>query len=148
MHAETVHLELDIPRPAKSVQSWWTELPDDYTARDPREQPFRIRTVRHLPEGRELETHWRAPDGSVRVFREVLRVEAPGRWTFDIPEHPLGFRIFDEFRAEPRGEATRLTIRSVIFAVRPGSAAHLAAQKERMEQGWRTAAELCARDAP
>src|SRR5713226_10433006 len=38
-------LELEIKRPPRSVRAWWTDLPDDYVAKDPREQPHRIRVL-------------------------------------------------------------------------------------------------------
>jgi len=39
----TLDLDLDIHRSPDSVRAWWTDLPDEYVAKDPREQPHRIR---------------------------------------------------------------------------------------------------------
>src|SRR5437870_12654637 len=54
-------LELDIHRPPQSVRAWWTDLPDEYVAKDPREQPHRIRVLARNGHRIELEGTWRGP---------------------------------------------------------------------------------------
>src|SRR5207244_1929167 len=56
-------LELDIHRPPQSVRAWWTDLPDEYVAKDPREQPHRIRVLARNGHRIELEGTWRGPLG-------------------------------------------------------------------------------------
>ncbi len=146
--SETLDLELFIRKPPASVRSWWVDLPEDYQANDPREQPYRIVTLRRLADGRELRTYWRTPDGSTRDMVEILHVKPDGSWTFEIPEHPLGFHILDEFRPEPVANGTKLHIRSVITPREASATSRIQTQKERMVQGWKVAAELCERDAP
>ena len=147
-HEDVLELELLIRRPPESVKAWWTDLPDDYLAIDPTEQPFRILTTRRIPRGRDLLTYWRQSDGSVRENREIMQVSTDAAWTFEIPSHPLGLKIFDEFSAEPTEDGTLLRIRSTLTAIEPDASARIPAQKERMAQLWRKAAEICERDAP
>jgi len=76
-------LELDIHRPPRSVRAWWTDLPDVYVAKDPREQPHRIRVLARNGDRIELVGTWRGPLGTERLLRETLRVREDGSWTFD-----------------------------------------------------------------
>jgi hypothetical protein len=140
-------LELFIKRSPASVRAWWTDLPDDYTAQDPREQPFRIVTLTQTPNGRELRTYWRMPDGSTREMRELLALKPDGNWTFEIPEHPAGFHVFDEFQIEPVESGTKLHIRSTLTPRTTSAARSIATQKDRMAQAWKIAGEICERDA-
>jgi len=142
-----INLELLIRKPPESVRVWWTDLSDDYHAKDPREQPYRIVTTRKLPNGRELHTYWRLPDGSAFDFQEILTLKPDGSWTFEIP-NGMGFHIPDEFRAEAVPTGTKLTIRSTLTPLDSASADRISAQKELMSQGWRGAAIICERDAP
>ena len=128
---DVLELELLIRRPPESVKVWWTELPDDYLATDPAEQPFRILTTRRIPRGRELLTYWRQPDGSVRENHEIMQVSPDAAWTFEIPSHPLGLKIFDEFSAKATKDGTLLLIRSTLTAIEPTASARIPAQKER-----------------
>ncbi len=98
--SEVLDLELVIRKSPESIRAWWVDLPDDYQAQDAREQPYRIVTLRKLPNGRELRTYWRMPDGSTREMEEILTLKPDGSWTFEIPNHPTGLHIFDEFRTE------------------------------------------------
>jgi len=142
-----LNLELLIRKSPESVRAWWTELPDDYRAKDPREQPYRILTTRRLPNGRELRTYWRMPDGSTFDFQEILALKPDGSWTFEVP-NALGFRIMDEFRPEAVPTGTKLTIHSTLTPLDPSAASRISMQKELMIQGWKGAVEICERDAP
>jgi len=146
MNSEVLTLELMIRKSPESVRAWWTDNPDDYYAKDPHEQPYRILTTRRLPNGRELHTYWRMPDGSAFDFQEILTLKPDGSWTFEIP-NGMGFRIFDEFRTEPVSTGTKLTIRSTLTPLDPSAASRIAGQKELMTQGWKGAAQICERDA-
>ncbi len=145
--SEVLNLELLICKPPQSVRAWWTDLPDDYQAKDPSEQPYRIVTLQKLPNSRRLRTYWRTPDGSMFDMEEVMALKPDGSWTFEIPNHPRGFHIFDEFRIEPTPGGSKLNIRSTLTPRVPSANSQLATQKERMTQGWRVAAEICERDA-
>ena len=85
MNPEVLDLEFLIRRPPSSVRAWWTEYPDDYRAKDPREQPYRILTTRRLSDDRELRTYWKLPDGSNAEAQEILSVKSDGSWTYDDP---------------------------------------------------------------
>jgi len=143
-------LELDIHRPPRSVRAWWTDLPDVYVAKDPREQPHRIRVLARNGDRIELVGTWRGPLGTERLLRETLRVREDGSWTFDA--RAIGLRIHDEFEAIPNGDGTRLHIRSVITPA--GALGRIVARLmgrrilRMLEKGWPTAAEICERDAP
>ena len=145
--SDNLNLELLIRKSPESVRAWWTELPDDYRAEDPREQPYRILTTRRLPNGRELRTYWRMPDGSTFDFQEILTLKPDGSWTFEVP-NALGFRIMDEFRSEAVPTGTKLIIRSTLTPLDASAASRISTQKELMTQSWKGAAEICERDAP
>lgn len=144
---ETIELDLPIRRPPESVRAWWTDLPDDYHATDPREQPYRIVTKNRTPTDRELVCYWRSPDGSERQTQETLHLNKDGSWAFDVV-HPAGFLIRDEFRAVPAEGSTRLEIRSKITQSQPNIGVPIQKQKELMAQLWRNMVEICERDAP
>jgi hypothetical protein len=144
---EVFELHLLIRKSPKSIRAWWTDLPDDYQANDPREQPYRIVTLRRTPNGRELRTYWRLPDGSTRDWQELLTMKPDGSWTFEIPNHPAGLHILDEFRTESAPEGTVLHIRSTLTAREASAAGIMAAQKERMTNAWKIAIEICEREA-
>ena len=145
--SEVINLELLIRKAPQSVRAWWTDLPDDYQAKDPREQPYRIVTTRRLRNGRELRTYWRMPDGSAFDFQEILALKPDGNWTFEVP-NAIGFRIMDEFRTESVPTGTKLIIHSTLTPLDPSAASRISKQKEIMTQGWKGAAEICERDAP
>lgn len=144
-------VSLTIRRSPESVRAWWTDLPDDYTAKDPKEQPFRIVTLEKRPDGRELETHWRTPFGVMRA-RESLRLHEDGSWSFEVANAPFGLRAIDEFHAVSAEGGTRLDIRSTLV---PQNAAHRVAgpaivpvTKRIFRANWRDAARVCEREAP
>ena len=143
-------LELDIHRPPQSVRAWWTDLPDEYVAKDPREQPHRIRVLARNGHRIELEGTWRGPLGRDALLRETLHVRDDGSWTFDA--RAMGLRVHDEFQAFPSGDGTRLHIRSVINPDGPLGkiVGRLMGRRllRMLEKGWGTAAEICERDAP
>jgi len=147
MNPEIINLELMIRKTPDSVRAWWTDLPEDYQAKDPQEQPYRIVTTRRLPSGRELRTYWRMPDGSAFDFQEILALKPDGSWTFEIP-NGMGFHIKDEFRTESVPSGTKLTIRSTLTPLDAAAASRISAQKELMTQGWKGAVGICERDAP
>lgn len=89
--SEVLDLELLIRKPPQSVRAWWTALPDDYQAKDPREQPYRIVTLQKLPNSHRLRTYWRTPDGSMFDVEEIMALRPDGSWMFEIPNHPRGF---------------------------------------------------------
>jgi len=149
MTSDVLNLELLIRKPPASVRAWWTDYPDDYHAKDPREQPYRIQTTRRLPNGREVRTFWKMPDGSSIEVLEVLNLEPDGTWTYDVPTpNPLGIHVFDEFRPEPTPEGTKLSIHSTLIPQDTSAMTRMSALKEVMIQGWKQAAEICERDAP
>jgi len=147
MNSEIINLELMIRKTPDSVRAWWTDLPEDYQAKDPQEQPYRIVTTRRLPSGRELRTYWRMPDGSAFDFQEILALKPDGSWTFEIP-NGMGFHIKDEFRTESVPSGTKLTIRSTLTPLDAAAASRISAQKELMTQSWKGAVGICERDAP
>jgi hypothetical protein len=75
---DVINLQVLIRKSPESVRAWWTDLPEDYHAKNPREQPYRIVTTRRLPNGRELRTYWRMPDGSAFDFQEILTLKPDG----------------------------------------------------------------------
>ena len=107
-------LNLFIRRPPSSIRNWWTDFPDEHIAKETVEQPFRIVTLKHTSNGKELKTYWRSPDGSERITRETMCVLKDGSWTFDIV-HPIGLEIHDEFRAIPLKGGSRVEIRSMLI---------------------------------
>ena len=145
---ETLALDLFIRRSPESVRKWWTDLPDDYYAKDPKEQPYRIVTKKHMPNaGRELTCFWRSPDGSERQTQETMHLFSDGlSWAFDVI-NPAGFYIRDEFRAVAVEGGTTLEIRSKITPSKQAETA-VQTQKERMMQLWKNMVEICERDAP
>ncbi|HEX9567037.1 MAG TPA: hypothetical protein VGA48_05515 [Thermoplasmata archaeon] len=145
----TLDLDLDIHRAPGSVRAWWTDLPDAYVAKDPREQPHRIRVLARNGDRIEVEGAWRGPLGREMLLRETLRLRENGSWTFDA--RAMGLRVHDEFEVFPSGEGTRLHIRSVITPAGPIGkiVARLMGRRllRMLEKGWGTAAEICERDA-
>jgi hypothetical protein len=149
MNAEVLDLELMIRKPPESVRAWWTDYPDDYHAKDPREQPYRILTTRRFPNGREVRTFWRLPDGSTPELQEVLNLKPDGSWTYELPHpNPTGIHVFDEFRAEPAPNGTRLLIHSTLTPRDPAAASGVSGLREIMIWTWKHAAEVCEHDAP
>jgi hypothetical protein len=71
-----------------------------------------------------------------------------GNWTFEIPEHPAGFHILDEFQLEPTPNGTKLRIKSTLTPREASAVSRMQTQKERMVQAWKIAGEICERDAP
>jgi len=148
MNPEVLDLELRIRKPPESVRAWWTDYPDDYHAKNPREQPYRILTTRRFPNGREVRTFWRLPDGSTRELIEVLNLKPDGTWTYELPyPNPTGIHVFDEFRVEPALEGTKLVIRSTLTPRDPAATSRLSGLKETIIWTWKNAADVCEHDA-
>src|SRR5438128_7437222 len=97
-------LELDIHRPPSAVRAWWTDLPDEYVAKDPREQPHRIRVLARNGDRVEVEGAWRGPLGREMLLRETLRLREDGSWTFYA--RAMGLRVHDEYEVVGRGQIT------------------------------------------
>jgi hypothetical protein len=145
-------LTLHIRKPPQHVRSWWTDFPEDYIAKDPTEQPFRIITKKKTSSGKELQTFWRLPDGSVREQFEIMQVKQDGSWTFEIPNHSLGFHILDEFSVESKNEEKE-TILHIHSTITPNPSIPYSEAKPRLETlsksmgtVWRRAAEICEQD--
>jgi len=148
MTSEVLDLEILIRKPPASVRAWWTDYPDDYRAKDPREQPYRILTTRRLPNGREVRTYWKMPDGSALEVLEVLNLKPDGSWTYELPyPNPMGIHVLDEFRTEPTPSGTRLLIYSTLTPRDPSAASRVSWLKEIMIWTWKLAAEVCEHDA-
>ena len=146
----TLDLDLDIHRSPDSVRAWWTDLPDEYVAKDPREQPHRIRALARQGDRVEVVGTWRGPLGREMLLKETLRLREDGSWTFD--SRAMGISVHDEFEVVSLGEGARLHIRSVLTPARPLGrlVARLMGRRlvRRMAESWRTAALICERDAP
>src|SRR2546422_558406 len=146
----TLDLDLDIHRSPDSVRAWWTDLPDEYVAKDPREQPHRIRVLARQGDRVEVVGTWRGPLGREMLLKETLRLREDGSWTFD--SRAMGISVHDEFEVVSLGEGARLHIRSVLTPARPLGrlVARLMGRRlvRRMAESWRTAALICERDAP
>src|SRR2546425_6027735 len=146
----TLDLDLDIHRPPGSVRAWWTDLPDEYVAKDPREQPHRIRVLARNGDRVEVEGAWRGPLGREMLLRETLRLRENGSWTFD--SRAMGISVHDEFEVVSLGEGARLHIRSVLTPARPLGrlVARLMGRRlvRRMAESWRKAALIWEREAP
>src|SRR5579884_1958865 len=125
-------LTLHIRKPPQHVRSWWTDFPEDYIAKDPTEQPFRIITKKKTSSGKELQTFWRLPDGSVREQFEIMQVKQDGSWTFEIPNHSLGFHILDEFSVESKNEEKE-TILHIHSTITPNPSIPYSEAKPRLE---------------
>src|SRR2546428_4135100 len=79
----TLDLDLDIHRAPDSVGAWWTDLPDVYVAKDPREQPHRIRVLARNGDRIELVGTWRGPLGTEKLLPGTLRIPQAGRRSFN-----------------------------------------------------------------
>lgn len=146
-----MELELPIDRDPKTVKAWWTELPDDYVAKDPKEQPFRIRTLKRHEDGRTLETSWRTPMGATKSI-ERMRLHDDGSWTFEVESAMFGVGAHDTFRAVPDGDGTRLLVRTEFL---PKTVAHrlfapilAPMMRSVFRSTFTSASRICERDAP
>ncbi len=145
--SESHDIELQIKRTPESVRAWWTNLPEDYQATDPREDPFRIVTLQKLPAGRELLTYWHNDDGSVDQRTEIMRINSDGSWTVEMTDDPR-FHFHDTFTVRAAKDRTILTIHQVITAKDPSSAGRIPKLKKGLVEFFTTMAEICERDAP
>lgn len=148
--APDVDLVLDIARPPAEVRAWWLEMPDDYRASDPKEQPHRIVTVRREKDLWEADTHWRGPPWGDIVVRETFHLREDG-WDVDV-KLPFGLAQRDVFVLSPTPTGTRVRIRAWIWAPTLASALALPAMrayaKRSYPRTWGAARRLCERDAP
>jgi len=150
MRAPDLEVIVEIARPPAEVRAWWLEMPPDYRASDPKEQPHRIRTLRRDEAGWECDTYWRMPLGREVVIRETFAFRPDG-WDVDL-RLPAGLRQRDEFVLAPTAAGTRVRVRVWIEA--PSFRARLARPfmmryaRRQYPATWRAAAKLCERDAP
>src|SRR3989442_15855767 len=79
----------DIIRSPDSGRARWTDLPDEYVAKAPREQPHRIRVLARQGDRVEVVGTWRGPLGREMLLKETLRFARTGvgrsirgRWGF------------------------------------------------------------------
>lgn len=149
---EDLVVTVDIRRPPPEVRAWWTELPDEYVATDPREQPHRIVVTKRDGAVMELATYWRGPLGRELVIREMMTLRDDGGWSVDVGL-PLGLAQRDEFTLTPTPEGTRVRIGVGVTArttwgrlMRPLFLAFYA--RRQYPRTWRAAARICERDAP
>lgn len=144
--SETFDLEYFIRKSPESVKAWWTDLPDDYQATDPEEEPFRIVTLRKFANGRELLTFWHARDASVEEFREILWLREDGSWIFEATDYP-GFIIRSEYwlRLAPNG--VYLHISTLLTPLDTAHASRMSAEIESLTEFFKGAAEICERNA-
>ena len=146
--SEPLELELFIRRPPESVRAWWTDLPDDYQAKDPREEPYRIVTLRKFPNGRLLLTYWHDDeDGSTYERHEVLLTLPDGGWTVEMTDSPY-FHIRDEFQVRPGEGGSYVHLRQMRIPKDPSYASMIPEIKKEMIGFFKTMGEICERDAP
>ncbi len=150
--AEPWDLEVDviIPRPPAEVRAWWTEMPKDYHAADPHEQPHHIVTRHRDKRTWEIDTYWRVPLAPNLRVPETFTFRPDG-WTVDL-RVPGGIGQRDDFTLVPTPDGTRVEIRVRIHA-RNAAGKLLVPFYRRYGQRnfpalWRAAGILCARDAP
>lgn len=139
--------EFLIRRPPESVRAWWTDLPDDYQAKDPREEPFRIVTLRKFPNGRLVLTYWHDDEGSTYERHEVILTLPDGSWTVEMTDSPR-FHIRDEFHVRPTEGGTILHLRQMRIPRDPSDAKLVPEMNEHMAEFFKTMAQICERDAP
>lgn len=144
-------MEVDIRRPPHEVRAWWWEMPDDYRATDPKEQPHRIVTRSRSERERDMLTYWRGPLGRELVIPERMRMDAHGDWTIEV-DLPFGLAQRDVFVLEPRAASTHVAIDVEVWARRWWG--HLTRPlfmlyaRRSYPRTWRRAARICERDAP
>lgn len=146
-------VELDIPRSRAEVLAWWTTFPDDYRASDPSEQPHRIVVRERSPGHVRMLTYWRGPAGRELVIPETFVFRPSGDFDVEL-RLPLGLAQTDRFTFTEAGPgATRVRIevdvraRSPVGRLTRAPFVALYARKA-YTSTWRTAARICARDAP
>lgn len=141
---------IEIPRPPAEVRAWWLEMPADYVAADPKEQPHRIVTLRRDATRWETITYWRVPGRANLPVRETFTFRDDG-WDV-LVELPFGLEQRDEFALTPTPEGTRVRIRVGIWprnlVGRLARPAFLRYARRAYPATWRRAATICARDAP
>lgn len=147
---KTFRLSFDVKRQPEAVQSWWTDLPDDYHAKDPRENPFRIRTLARRSDGADLESWWRGPFGRTRKAIEHLRVLGKGHFTYDIAMGAV--QVHDDFRLVPTPAGSRMdvqtTLRPTTFPARLFLPLFVPAMKRQFRKTWRDALDVCEKEVP
>jgi hypothetical protein len=145
---ETTKFSVEIPIacPASAVRRWWTDLPEEYQASDPAEEPYRIVITKKLPNGNELATYWHGPDGKDIRIDETMTLNTDGSWELDL-QLPAGFRIHDALRAVSAAGGSLLSITAEVTPLNPEAESGVPALTAWMEGVWRRAAKICERDA-
>jgi hypothetical protein len=145
-------IDVHVARPRREVLAWWTRFPDDYRARDPREQPHRIKVVDRRDDRVELLTFWRLPLGIELVIPETMRPRPDGDFVIDV-HFPLGLDQRDVFTFREENGAThvsidiRLAARNVLGRLTRPLYWHLYGRRT-YPRTFRMAGVLCERDAP
>lgn len=145
--SQTHDIEFFVRRSPESVRAWWTDLPDDYQATDPKEEPFRIVTLRRFPNGSLLLTYWHNEDQSVRERHEVLVLRGDGGWTVQMTDSPR-YHFLDEFNVTPGHDGTYLHLRQTITPKDPTYAKDIPELMKELAEFFREMTEICERDAP
>lgn len=144
-------IDVEIARPRNEVIAWWTGFPDEYVAKDPREQPHRIKVEKRVGKTAELSTWWRTPFGELMV-PETFTVLDDGNWDVVVHLDVYGVRQRDRFRSVEENGKTRLRIeidiersstRGLVLAP-----VYRAYARRQYPGSFRGAAKLCERDAP
>lgn len=146
-----IRVEISIHRPPHEVRAWWWEMPDDYRATDPKEEPHRIVTVSRSADHRDMLTYWRGPGGRVIEVPERMRMDAHGDWTIEV-DLPFGLAQRDVFELHPRADATHVTIDVDVWPRawygRLARPFFLRYARKWYPRTWNRAAKICERDAP
>jgi len=149
--APDLRVVIEIPRKSADVRAWWTDLPQDYRASDPREQPHRIVTRSRDARRWAIDTYWRTPFARDLRVPEVFTFRPDG-WDVEIAL-PWGLAQRDRFTlVETPDAGTRVEIEVRVFARRALGRLALPAYRAYARRSfpglWRAAGKLCARDAP
>jgi hypothetical protein len=132
------------------VRSWWVDMPDDYTARDPREVARRIVTVKRTETGRELITYYGRMFGPDRPVQETLVVKEPYRWSYDLSP-AKGIALHDEFTATPDGTGARVEVETTVtfttLATRIFGPLLAPLMRPAMRRSWASAVAACDSEA-
>lgn len=139
-------VELRIARSPEQVRRWWWDMPADYRATDPHEQPHRIIVKERTDERLVLATYWRGPMGRDLRVDEVVHF-TPDGWSIDM-DLPLGLAQRDTFVLAPDSDGTRVRIAVDIwprtFGGRLAKPFYVWLYAKRTYPAtWRDAARLC-----
>ncbi len=138
-----------IRRDPEGVARWWFEFPANYSATDPREQPYQIETIRRTDDVVEVMTHWRMMGVHVKLPETITRGNAT---SFDARIRMGNILVHDEFRLADDGAggsvmriSTKVTGASTMARMMAPVVAPLL--HAWMKRTWRNAALLCEEEA-